>query len=407
MWNCNVILTGFLTLSLNLIIFHNVSANESQPSVSFVTINKYSKSTTDFDEVDDTRNFISEALFSESQQRLGRHLTKEEKKGIVRTKNQFETFNNLRFNDNNSFIIDLSCKFKDINDAQITSFYKPNQFNDVNVLEYGTAIQYTSDINEYSFLLRGDYKRVNREGIIEHMPSSDEDINQFEINALISKPFGDENYEKIAFYATYVFQDIHLNIPNQNNRDRDILAILFTYGKQGINVGFEDETGPVSTIEHIFARKFDTRGLKFFSGITLDIETYENIDVTKTDFFIGTSLNEWIEGWNYSIIPFDITTELDIFTSNVEGDPSQDNTQFRTNIISYYQISRPLVFILPLRHDIALEGPSYFNNLKAGMEFRYFWLNERCYASISYGHQVFFNVDKDLDIFEVNFSFTF
>jgi hypothetical protein len=162
-----------------------------------------------------------------------------------------------------------------------------------------------------------------------------------------------------------VFQDIQLNIPNPFDRDRDIFALLFTYGEQdiqGITVGLEREARPVSVVENLFERRFDTRGLKFFGGIVPDIETFGDVDVKKNDYFVGTSLCAWIGAKECPIAPFDITIEPDVFTSEVEGDPSQDNTQYRTNMTIYYQINQPFLLLLPLRHDVAIEGPDDFEN---------------------------------------------
>jgi len=404
-WIITFIVLGFLS-----ICFDVIAQDYINPSlIWFTTINRYAQSTTEFDKVDDTRDFTSEALFSQSRTRLNRPLTKKELAEIIRTKDQFETFNNLRFRPNPPLVLDISYKYRTIDDAQITNFFEPNRFNDVNVSEYGAAVQASTDIKQYGFLVRGAYKRVNREGIIEFLPDSDEDIDQYEINALVSRIFGEE---RAAFYATYMFQDIQLNISNPYNRDRDIFAFLLTYGKQDIAVGLEKEIRSVSTIENIFERRFDTRGLKFFSGVAFDIDAFGDVDVKKNDYFIGTSLCAWMDSKNCPIAPFDISIESDIFTSEVEEDPSQDNAQYRTNITMYYQISRSFTFLVPLRHDIAIDGPDDFENWKAGIELRYLlpserWPSARCYASLRYDHQRFFNVGRDLDLFDVNVSLTF
>jgi hypothetical protein len=349
------------------------------------------------------RNFTSEALFSQSQIQLNRALTEEELAGIIRTKEQFETFNNLRFRPRPALAIDLSYKYRKINDAQITNFLEPNQFNTVNVSEYGIAVQSTFDLSPYGFLVRGAYKRVNREGIIEFLPDSDEDVNQYEVNALVSRSFGDGT---AALYATYVFQDIQLNIPNPFDRDRDVFALLFTYGKQDITEGLKREARPTSTIETIFERRFDARALKFFGGVVLDIETFGGVDVKKSDYFVGTSLCTWMGTEKCPIAPFDITIGPDVFTSEVKRDPSQDNAQYRTNVTIFYQINHAFLLSIPFRHDVAIEGPDDFESWKTGVEVRY-QTGTRFFTSLRYDHQRFLNVDKDLDLFGINISLTF
>lgn len=399
---------GFLCFCFDCLPCAVAEEHKDPGWISFTTINKYAESTTDFDEVDDTRNFTSEALFSQSRNRLNRPLTEGELEGIIRTKEQFESFNNLRLLPISPLAIDFSYKYRTIDDAQITNFFEPNQFNDVNVSEYGIAIQDSFNVKPYNFLVRGAYKRVNREGIIEFLPNSDEDIDQYEVNAVVSRGF-DSN--TAALYLTYAFQDIQLNIPNPYDRDRDIFATLVTYGqqkKEDLTVGLEKDVLPDSAIENLFERRFDTRGLRFFGGVVLDIETFGEVDVKKNDYFVGTSLSAWIDvtKWPEPFNNFDVSIEPGVFTSKVGGDPSQDNAQYRTNVTMYYQISTPLVLLIPLRHDIAIEGPDDFENWKAGIELRY-TMGKCIFASLRYDYQRFFHLDKDLNLFGINLSLMF
>lgn len=394
------LISGLLSLYFILTISHNVLANEDFPFISFTTINRYAESAADFDEVDDARNFTSEALFSQSQARLNRSLTNEELTGIIRTKEQFETFNNLRFRLTNSFAIDLSYKYREIDDAQITNFFVPNQFNDVNLNEYGVSIQSSFNAKSYSFLIRGTYKQADREGVIEFFPNRNEDIDHYEVNAAISRAFGDN---MMTLYPTYVFQDINLDIPNPYNKEREILALTLTYGKQTVIRRLEEAVRPISAIENIFERRFDMRGMKFFGGIVHNKETFDDVDVKQNDYFVGTS---------FVLKPIDITIEPDIFTYEVQGDDSRDNAQYRTNVIIYYQISEAVLLSVPFRHDVAIDGPDDFENWKLGIELSSSLAskkrpNTRFFTSLRYDHQRFFNVGKDLDLFSFNINIGF
>ncbi len=405
---CLIILTFFFFFSACFNIFAQDLFDV--PSISLTTINRYAHSTTDFDEVDDIRNFTSEALFSQSLFRLHRSLSKEELAKIVRVKDEFESFNNFRFRPNFSWAIDISYKYKKINNAQITNFFEPNRFNDVKVKEIGISLQNRTKIKQYGVLLRGTYNRVHRKGIIEFLPTSDEIIDQYEINTLITKKI---KQRFLSFYVTYVLQNIRLDILNPYKRDRDILAFLLTYGKQqDISIGLEGEARYTFAIENIFSRRFDMRGMKFFAGYVSDIETYDNIDVKKNDYFFGASLCAWIGDKNCLYNPLDISFEIDIFTSKVEKDSSQDNAQCRANITSYYQINQYLTLLIPFKYDLAIEGPKYFENWKVGFELRYLSSYKKAfilksYISLRYDHQNFFNVDRNLDLFSFNFSFLF
>jgi len=391
------LISGLLSLYFNLIISHNVLASEDPLFISFTTINRYARSTTDFDEADDTRNFTSEALFSQSQTRLNRSLTNEELTKIIRTKEQFETFNNLRFRLTNSFAIDVSYKYREIDDAQITNFFEPNQFNDVNLNEYGVSIQSSFNAKPYNFLVRGTYKQAAREGVIEFFPNRNEDINHYEVNAAISRPFGDN---MMTLYPTYVFQDINMDISNPYDKEREILALTLTYGKQADIRRLEEAVRPISSIENIFERRFDMRGMKFFSGIVYDKETYGDVDVKQNDYFIGTS---------FALKPIDITIEPGIFTYKVQKDGSRDNAQYRTNVIIYYQINEAVLLSVPFRHDIAIDGPDDFENWKLGTELSFSLTSKerpitKFYTSLRYDYQRFFNVEEDLNLFSINIS---
>jgi hypothetical protein len=391
-------LTALVLLTASFFSF-DVSANEI-PFLSFTSANRYQESTTDFDEVDDARNFTSEMLFSESQLRLNRNLTEDELARIVRTKPQFETLNMLSLNFVPSFGLDFSYKYRDVNDAQITNFYIPDQFNDVNLNEYGVALRKSISYSKYGFYVRGAYKHIDREGIIEFFPDVEEDIDHYEVNVAISRTF-EEN--SLTVYPTYVFQDIQLDIPEPYDRKRDILAITFTYGKQASLSKLQEAIRPISAIENIFERRFDMRGIYFFGGIVYDKEEFGNTDVIKNDYFIGTT---------FPLGQFDIAIQPNIFTSEVEGDESQDNSQYRTDMTMYYQISEVLLLSIPFRHDVAIEGPDDFENYKLGIELSYSLTskkhsNVKLFTSLRYDHQRFFNLGKDLDLFVANLTFGF
>lgn len=408
-WVIFLVFFGFLAVNFEVL----AEDLNRYPTISFTTINRYAQSTSDFDEVDDIRTFTSEALFSQSQLRLNRRLTKEELSKIIRKKNQFETFNNLRLRPTSFLAVDLSYKYRNIDDAQITNFFEPNQFNSVNLNEYGTALQVSSDINKkYGFLLRGAYKRIKREGVIEFFPNNTEDINQYEINALVSRDFGKES---AALYGTYVYQDIQLNIHDPYDRKRNIFAVLFSYGDQIISKESEKEIRPLYSIENTFERRFDRRGLKFFAGMVSDTDTFGGVDVKRYDYFIGTSICAWMGSGNCPLSPFDISIGSDIFTSKVENDSTQDNAHYRTNVTIYYQVSRYISLLVPFRYDITIDGPDDFENYKGGIEIRYLKNSfegqvgplKKIHASIGYDHQKFFNLDKKLDRFSLNLSFCF
>lgn len=411
-----IVIVSFSILSMCSYGLAEYSGDSSISSdiVSFTTIDKYAKSTNDLDEVADTWSFTSEALFSQSRQRLDRLLSRQELARIVREKEEFETFDNLRLRPLPSLSVDVYYEYKQIDDAQITDFNKPNRFNNAYVNKFGMAVQDVFSEGPYSFLLRGAYNRVDREGLIEYLPKSHEDVNEYEFKGLA---FTTIDANVASLYATYVFQDIQQRIANPYKRDRNIFALLFSYGSQRINgISIETEARPIKAVETLFEKRFDTRGLKFFAGTVSDVETYGDVDVKRNEYFMGTSLSAWMDVGRRAGLPVDVTLEPDVFTSRVTGDPSQDNSQFRTNLTIYYQPSEPFVLMLPVRYDVATSGPHDFENWKAGVEVQYSnpvgntcekKSNTQLYASIRYDHQRFFNLDRNLDLFTVNIKFRF
>jgi hypothetical protein len=372
---------------------------ERPPFVFLSTINNYAKSTTDFDEVDDVRNFTSEALFASSEMRLNRDLTKDELKGIIRTKEQFETLNRLRFRYGHWPAFDIFYKYREIDNAQITNFYEPDKFNDVNLNEYGVAIEKPLNFSpDFDLFLSGIFKRTRREGIIEFLSDKKEDIDHYEAKAVISRFFG-PNKANLEFI--YVFQDIDPDIPNPPERDRQIFGSTLTY--------------QIFT-QRVYKQLFEPRGVDLFGGIVMDKEKYGNTIVKKNDFFVGGAFK------GLSLIKknaFDITIQPTIFTYEVDDDKSRDNSQYRTNVTMLYRIKDEEVtkkgfvhLVIPFRHDIAIDGPGDFENFKIGigLNTKIIWSALRrttFLISASYDYQRFYELDKNLNLFSLNISMGF
>lgn len=367
-----------------------------RPFVFFSTINKYAKSTTDFDEVDDIRDFTAEALFAGSESRLNRDLSKDKLKGIIRAREQFETLNRLRFRYSDLPAFEIFYKYRKIDNAQITNFNEPNKFNDVNLNEYGIALEKPFNVSPYfDFFLRGIYKRVKREGLIEFLPDEKEDVNHYEAKLAISRFFGPD---KANLEFTYVFQDIDQDISNPSKRDRQIFGATLTYQI------FK---------ERAYEQRFEPRGLDLFGGIAIDKERFDSIDVKKRDYFAGAA---------FKGIPFikenafDVIIQPTIFTYKVAGDESQDNSQYRTNVTLLYRIKDEekaergfLHLVIPFRHDIAIDGPNDFENFKVGtgLNTKFLIRKTTFLASISYDYQRFYRLNKNLNLFSFNVSMGF
>jgi hypothetical protein len=402
-----------------LTLFHwnsnNIDSNKflKRPFVFFSTINQYAKSTTDFDEVDDARNFTSEALFAASEQRLNRNLTDNELRGIIRAKEQFETLNRLRYRYKQWPALDIFYKYRDIESAQITNFFEPNKFNDVSLNEYGIAVEKPFNFFPgFDLFLKGIYKRIKREGIIEFLKDNKEDVDHYEVKAVISRFIGTN---KANLDITYVYQNIKPDVSNPPDRDRQIIAATITF------------------IRPLYELHFETRGLEVFGGVVYDKDSFDDVDIKKNDYFIGASLRGLKISDNLNT--FDLTIQPAIFTSKVDNDESQDNSQYRTNFTLLYRFIDEeitpwmpldklmgvypafLHLVIPFRHDVAIDGPKDFENFKIGIELASkFFLNESFntkfmgatfLASARYDYQQYYKLDKDVDIFSFNLSMGF
>lgn len=384
---------------------HYTSDSLERPYFFFSTVFSAARNTSDFDRRSEVRDFTSESLFSRSSQRLNRNLTEDELRRIIRVKDQFETFNRLRFRYKSGPAIDFSYKRREINQAQVTNFFEPNKFNDAHLSEYGVAAEKSFDARAFDLFLRGSFKRARRLGIIEFLPRAKEDINQVEANAVLSRFVGPD---KANIEFTYVFQDIREDRPNPLKRDRSIYAGKFTYQL------FRQ------SLQRVYKSRFETRGIDLFGGVLHDNETFGVVDVNRDDYFVGASLKGFKR--------FDFTVQPTVFTAEVENDPSQKNSQLRTNATMLFRIldeereprnkeAQPgnpafLHILIPFSRDVVITGPNTFENYKLGVG-----LNAKLFAtgkyrttflaSIRYDYQNFHRLGERVNLYSINFSMGF
>jgi hypothetical protein len=369
-----------------------------RPVLYLTQVFDYARNTSDFDRRSEVRDFTSESLFSGSGQRLNRDLTVEELRGIIRAKDQFETFERLRFRYGGGPVVDFTYKYREIDQAQITNFFEPNKFNDVKLSEYGISVEKSFDAHAFDLYMGGSFKRARRVGAIEFLPRAKEDINQVEANAVISRFIGPD---KINIELAYVFQDINEDRPNPQKRDRSIYAGKFTYQL------FRQ------ALQRVYESRFTTRGIDLFGGVSHDNETFGVVDVNRNDYFIGAS----VKGFER----FDLTVQPTLFTSDVKTDPTQRNVQFRTNATLLIRLldeekrsENPafLHLVVPFSRDLAIVGPNTYENYRLGIA-----LNAKLFATgrhrttflsaIRYDYQNFHRLRKGSHLYGINFSLGF
>ncbi len=353
-----------------------------KPTVFFTTVNRYATTTSDFGNVDDTRSFTSEALFSMSEERLGRSLTRDELKAIIRVSDQFETLNRIRFCSKYGSI-DMFYRYQKINGAQITDFYDPTELNDVELNEYGIALEtplhFLSD-----FSLRGTYKRIERKGVVEYEPYAEENINQFEGIAVFPQFLGSK---KTNLEFKYVFQDIDPTPSGSTKRERKIFSTKLT--------------------QYTDFPSFAKEGSKVSCGVAYDKESYGDVDIIKSDLFFGTSVRGINDG------AFDVNFNPTFFICEVKGKDSRDNLQFRTDLSLLYRLlneeKKSLHLKLPFRYDFPLHGICEFENFRAGFELGgdLFYNDVTFSVSTGYAYQYFFDLQEGLNLFNFNISMAY
>jgi hypothetical protein len=358
------------------------SAADNGLTFGFTTINQFGELTADFDQVDDVRDFTSEALFSASAIRLDRELTDDELRAIARIKPQWESFNRLSIGAPGFPILDISYKRRELDDAQITEFFDPSGLNDVDVDEYGVGLRY-GDLSTGPFAIQGVFRRAQRTGLIEFLPDADEDVDEFQLDAIVGS-------QDVNASATYVHQDIEQDIADPYERGRDIYA-----GRLSGAFGAADD-------------------FELFAGGALDVETFGDVDVTRADYYVGGVLYGRGSPGPVARTAFnvlDIGGQGTVYTSEADGDPTQDNSQFRTNAFLRMRSGDwRYALTVPISYDTALDGPDSFENVKVGVELSVqpfagnIAAQQRVLLSLRYEHQEFFNIDDQEEHFLITLA---
>ena len=373
------------------------------PHLSFHSVNRWMRTTSDLDKSDDIRAFTSEALFAQSAARLNRPLTTEELRALVRVKQAAQTIDYLRLRPDRNWAVDFRFKYNDIADAQVTQFFDPTRFNRVVVREYGVALQRGFESDSLSGLLRATYNQQDRKGLIEFLPEAWDSVKEYEINGFVATTLSGE---PLSAFATYVHQDIDLKIPNPYARSREIAALATAIGGES-DWGGADGQALVASSERVFERRFDARGRKLLAGVLYDSEAFGGTRVRKRDVFLATTACAWMErdACGRSLGGIDLGLDFNHFSAQNSSDDSQRNSQTRVGLSAFYQLNESSVVIVSAARDRATTGPGSFENWRAGPELR-FRRNHKSAASVSvdfwgsvrYERQRYTALDKSVDL---------
>lgn len=378
----------------------------ARPLLFFGSIDRFAQLTGDFDNVDDARGFTSEALLAES--RRNAELSDEELAGLARVKNQGQTFDRFRFRYGSLPAFDFSYMRREIAHAQVTNFFEPRETNKVYLNEFGVGVEKSLAVAHYfDLFVRGDYEHVGRKGLIEFLPDTWENINQFEARAAASRFVGPD---KAILEAVYVFQEINQNLQVRTRRDRRIAAATFTYQLLRFASG------------SAYHNRFETRGTHLFAGTVNDRERFGPVALVKHDYFAGASLK--------GLGAFEVTIQPTVFTSRVESDADErKNSQYRTNLGLLWRIKDEedepglpeklhrlnpafIHLAVPFKHDAAMSGPNKFDNYNVGIALhaKFFTTGARrttFLTSAGYNFERFTRLKKNLNLLSCSLSMGF
>jgi hypothetical protein len=380
-----------------------------RPYLFLTTIDRYAQATADLDREADVRDYTSEELFSESAMRLNRPLTAEELRRLVRTKKAAETLDRLRFRYKSMPVVDVLYTHRQTSDDQVTNFYQPNGFNDLRLNEYGFDLQKPFTVgHQFDAYVSGGFKVDQRWGLIEFSPGAEERILNYQARAGISHFFGPD---KAIAELVYAHQSIHPELsPSQPDRYREFVGAKATYSI----------FRRVTFLQPVYNKRFETRGWHIFSGFLTDTESFPPALVKRRDYFVGTSLK--------GVWRFDFTFQPTWFTSSVSTDSSQHNAQYRTDVLTLFRIVDEerhdgipktrsgfhLAFLhlaIPYKRDIAVAGPTAFQNSRIGAELdsKFFtyarWTT--FLLSARYDRQQFSELHEGKNTFRLNMSIGF
>src|SRR5262249_36286711 len=217
---------------------------------------------------------------------------------------------------------------------------------------------------------------------------------------------------------SYAYQAIHPEATIAPDRDREFTGAALTY----------QLFRPQQFYKSPYDRHFEIRSWDLFGGFTLDNEAFNapNPSGSRTfirrDYFAGIALK--------GIGRFDLTIQPTVFSSSSSSKAPASNSQYRTNMTLVYrrideEIDRPLglqetnhslniaswQIALAMRQDLAFHNLDAFENYKAGLESTWKFFTRRgrttTLASVGYGFQRFYRLNKNKNIFNVSLKIGF
>ncbi len=374
------------------------------------------------------RVFSGEADFANSDLRagaaarpvLGAGLTDREVWDIARAPWREQGEARVRLRQRHFGALDFRYYESSAHEAQITSFYYPTQnLADVRVREAGLSYQRVLPLYPLlDFRILASASRGERTGAVEFLPLETEHYNLYEFSPSFSRFLGTDKLTLDLTYAKLDITDSTSGPTADRLREKVIRGVELEYAL------YSPLTLPRLGLGSLRPFRTATRGWYFFAGAVQDDEVYGARTVTKRDIYGGSQFR--------GPGRFDLSLQGTYVDSHTQfADPNDghiytDGTQtfsgFRTSAALETRLIDPdaipgingsifapdqLSLVIPVTHDLGLEGRTDYENVRAGAQlwFKFFgtgFWGPAFLISGGYDYQYFYNISKGMHLFQVN-----
>ncbi|MCA9472166.1 MAG: hypothetical protein KC594_08890 [Nitrospira sp.] len=421
-----------------------IAVGGKEPTVFFSTITETRNDTVAFEyQWVDSRSFNSEALYSQSRNKLARPLTKDELKGIARHKLSVVTSNRLRIQLGKLRALDFTYRYLRFNDAKIPNYNEPKRnVNDVGH-EYGVSLSNDFQLPmAIDLFVQAGAKFIRRTTSAEGFNDRKEDSQLFNLllgaSKLIGqgKMTGELEYRHQLWDPGYNWESIDTiqgNLLYQSRlfgTDRWILDGTYVYqfvDQSSYNPFNDNMKSFIVQATYVFTVPQFIRdrvgGGDVFGGYadasTLIASQSEN-EVKKRQFFGGFALRRI--DLAPSLNPFDIHFRSSYYISDVRQDSSQDHSQWRNELTFGYRLveNRQVQWLpnrnsmiqpallnleVPVRHDGSVEGLREYANYRVGLQLKGDFIYSQhnvsfpFYGTIGYAFERFYHLKENFHIF--------
>ena len=377
------------------------------PGVSAIGRFQYSQDTTDFWHMNEDRAFTTEALFSASSQRLGRPLTQQELYSLIINPLRVDYAAKLRVRFNWLGALDVGYDYFYSPNSQITSFFQPGVYNDINVKTLSIGYGRTFDLYPlFDANVSLQYQWISRTGFVEFLPQLTENFPTYLGSVTLARKLGPD---VLSLNLAYVYMDIPYyttGLIDERKRQEVIRAATVDYAM------YRSFVLPGAD------RRSYTRGWHWFGGVADDQGVWGTRLVEKDDVFVGTSLLGVGRGGLNDVTLQGTYASAQTIDSRYGLDPEQSNGHVRTNLTLAHRLvddqapgviapvagifyPANLTFVLPAAWDTTTQAINTYENFRVGGELWYRdadpVLSSEFLVTAGYSYQYFYNMKRQVN----------